>query len=197
MNENYRHPEMPKGVEEGIIKGIYQLEKGKSKKKLRVQLMGSGTILREVEAAADILRNDFNVEADVWSVTSVNELAREGQECHRYNMMHPEDDKQVPYLTQQLVDAKGPVVAATDYIKMHFEQLRDFIPSSLTVLGTDGFGRSDSREQLRRFFEVNRYYVVVAALRALVDEGSVKASVVTKAIERFGLDADKVNPMSV
>jgi pyruvate dehydrogenase E1 component len=197
MNENYRHPEMPKGVEEGIIKGIYRLDKGKSKKKLRVQLMGSGTILREVEAAADILRNDFNVEADVWSVTSVNELAREGQECHRYNMMHPEADKKVPYLTQQLVDAKGPVVAATDYIKMHFEQLRDFIPAPLTVLGTDGFGRSDSREQLRRFFEVNRYYVVIAALRALVDDGSVKASVVTKAIQRFDLDPDKVNPMSV
>ena len=197
MNENYRHPEMPKGVEEGIIKGIYRLEKGKSKKKLRVQLMGSGTILREVEAAADILRNDFNVEADVWSVTSVNELAREGQECHRYNMMHPEADKKVPYLTQQLVDAKGPVVAATDYIKMHFEQLRDFIPAPLMVLGTDGFGRSDSREQLRRFFEVNRYYVVIAALRALVDDGSVKASVVTKAIQRFDLDPDKVNPMSV
>jgi pyruvate dehydrogenase E1 component len=197
MNENYRHPEMPKGVEEGIIKGIYRLDKGKSKKKLRVQLMGSGTILREVEAAADILRNDFNVEADVWSVTSVNELAREGQECHRYNMMHPEADKKVPYLTQQLVDAKGPVVAATDYIKMHFEQLRDFIPEPLTVLGTDGFGRSDSREQLRRFFEVNRYYVVIAALRALVDDGSVKASVVTKAIQRFDLDPDKVNPMSV
>lgn len=197
MNENYRHPEMPKGVEEGIIKGIYRLDKGKSKKKLRVQLMGSGTILREVEAAADILRNDFNVEADVWSVTSVNELAREGQECHRYNMMHPEADKKVPYLTQQLVDAKGPVVAATDYIKMHFEQLRDFIPAPLTVLGTDGFGRSDSREQLRRFFEVNRYYVVIAALRALADDGSVKASVVTKAIQRFDLDPDKVNPMSV
>lgn len=198
MNENYRHPEMPKGIEDGIIKGMYLLQKGKSKKKLRVQLMGSGAILREVEAAADILRNDFKVEADVWSVTSVNELAREGQECNRHNMMHPEAaDKKIAYLTQQLDGAKGPVVAATDYIKMHFEQLRDFIPAPLTVLGTDGFGRSDSREQLRRFFEVNRHYVVVAALSALVDEGSVNASVVTKAINDFGLDANKANPMSV
>ncbi len=198
MNENYRHPEMPKGVEEGIIKGIYRLDKGKSKKKTACAIDGLGyDFTRGRKRRQDILRNDFNVEADVWSVTSVNELAREGQECHRYNMMHPEADKKVPYLTQQLVDAKGPVVAATDYIKMHFEQLRDFIPAPLTVLGTDGFGRSDSREQLRRFFEVNRYYVVIAALRALVDDGSVKASVVTKAIQRFDLDPDKVNPMSV
>ncbi|MGS2717950.1 pyruvate dehydrogenase (acetyl-transferring), homodimeric type [Eionea flava] len=197
MNENYQHPEMPEGVEEGIIKGIYPLQKGASKKKNRVQLMGSGTILREVEAAADILRDDFKVEADVWSVTSVNELARDGQEANRYNLMHPEADAKVPYITQQLADAKGPVVAATDYMKMHFEQLRDFIPASLTVLGTDGFGRSDSREQLRRFFEVNRYYIVVAALKSLADEGSIKASVVTKAINDFGLDADKANPMSV
>lgn len=197
MNENYQHPEMPKGVEEGIIKGIYQLQAGNSKKKNRVQLMGSGTILREVEAAADILRNDYGVEADVWSVTSVNELAREGQNVNRYNMMHPESTPKVAYITQQLADAKGPVVAATDYMKIHFEQLRDFIPAPLTVLGTDGFGRSDSREQLRRFFEVNRYYVTVAALKALADEGKIKASVVTKAINDFGLDADKVNPMSV
>jgi pyruvate dehydrogenase E1 component len=197
MNENYQHPEMPKGVEEGIIKGIYQLQAGKSKKKNRVQLMGSGTILREVEAAADILRNDYGVEADVWSVTSVNELVREGQDVNRYNMMHPEAEAKQAYVTQQLVDAKGPVIAASDYMKIHFEQLRDFIPASFTVLGTDGFGRSDSREQLRRFFEVNRYYVTVAALKALADEGKIKASVVSKAIKDFGLDADKVNPMSV
>ena len=197
MNENYQHPEMPKGVEEGIIKGIYQLQAGKSKKKNRVQLMGSGTILREVEAAADILRNDYGVEADVWSVTSVNELVREGQDVNRYNMMHPEAEAKVSYVSQQLADAKGPVIAASDYMKIHFEQLRDFIPASFTVLGTDGFGRSDSREQLRRFFEVNRYYVTVAALKALADEGKIKASVVSKAIKDFGLDADKVNPMSV
>ncbi len=197
MNENYQHPEMPKGVEEGIIKGIYQLQAGKSKKKNKVQLMGCGTILREVEAAADILRNDFSVEADVWSMTSVNELARDGQDVNRYNMMHPEAKPKKAYITEQLEKAKGPVIAATDYMKIYVEQLRDFIPAPLTVLGTDGFGRSDSREQLRTFFEVNRYYVVVAALKALADQGDIKASVVTKAIKDFGLDADKVNPMSV
>ncbi|MFT5421144.1 MAG: pyruvate dehydrogenase E1 component [Candidatus Endobugula sp.] len=197
MNENYQHPAMPAGVEDGIIKGIYKLHAGTSKKKNRVQLMGSGTILREVEAAADILRNDYSVEADVWSVTSVNELARDGQDVNRYNMMHPEAKAKTAYITQQLAKAKGPVVAATDYMKMHFEQLRDFIPAPLTILGTDGFGRSDSRQQLRSFFEVNRYYVVVAALKALADEGAIKSSVVTKAIHDFGLDADKVNPMSV
>ena len=197
MNENYQHPEMPEGVEEGIIKGLYQLQAGKSKKKNRVQLMGSGTILREVEAAADLLRNDFNVEADVWSVTSVNELAREGQDVKRFNMMHPEATPKKAYITEQLEGMKGPFIAATDYMKMHTEQLRDFIPGAFTVLGTDGFGRSDSREQLRRFFEVNRYYIVVAALKALADEGTIKSALVTKAINDFGLDADKVNPMGV
>ena len=197
MNENYQHPEMPKGVEEGIIKGLYKLQAGKGKKKPRVQLMGAGTILREVEAAADILRSDYGVESDVWSMTSVNELARDGQEVNRYNMMHPEAKAKKPYITQQLEKADGPVVAATDYMKMYVEQLRDFVPNSLTVLGTDGFGRSDSRDKLRQFFEVNRYYVTVAALKALADEGTIKASVVTKAIKDFGLDANKVNPMSV
>ena len=197
MNENYVHPEMPEGAEEGIIKGIYKLQSGKSKKKNRVQLMGAGTILREVEAAADILRNDYNVEADVWSVTSVNELAREGQDVNRYNTMHPEAEPKKAYITEQLEGASGPFIAATDYMKMYTEQLRDFIPGSFTALGTDGFGRSDSRKQLRTFFEVNRYYVAVAALKALADEGAIKSTVVTKAIKDFGLDPEKVNPMSV
>jgi pyruvate dehydrogenase E1 component len=195
MNENYQHPEMPEGVEAGIIKGMYALQKGTSKKKNRVQLMGSGTILREVEAAADILRNDYGVESDVWSGTSDNQLARDGQDVNRYNMMHPESAAKIPYITQQLADAKGPVVAATDYMKMHFEQLRDFIPASLTVLGTDGFGRSDSREKLREFFEVNRYYVVVAALKALAEDGTIKVSEVSRAIKKFNIDSDKPNPV--
>jgi pyruvate dehydrogenase E1 component len=198
MNENYAHPEMPKGAEEGIIKGMYKLEAGKSKKKNRVQLMGSGTILREVEAAAEILRNDYNVEADIWSMTSVNELARDGQSVSRYNMMHPEAKKpKKAYITKQLESAKGPFIAATDYMKCYVEQLRDFIPGSFTVLGTDGFGRSDTRSKLRHFFEVNRYYVAVAALKALADEGAIKADVVTKAIKDFGLDADKADPMTL
>ena len=197
MNENYIHPAMPEGVENGIIKGLYQLQAGKSKKTKRVQLMGAGTILREVEFAADILRNDYGVEADIWSMTSVNELAREGLSVSRYNMMHPEAEPKVAYITQQLESAKGPVIAATDYMKGYVEQLRDFIPASFTVLGTDGFGRSDTRTKLRHFFEVNRYYIAVAALKALADEGSIKVSVVTKAINDFGLDTEKPDPMTV
>ena len=198
MNENYVHPEMPKGAEEGIIKGLYKLEAGKSKKKNRVQLMGAGTILREVEAAAEILRNDYSVEADVWSMTSVNELARDGLSVNRYNMLNPTAKKpKKAYITEQLEGAKGPVIAATDYMKGYVEQLRDFIPASFTVLGTDGFGRSDTRTQLRHFFEVNRYFVVIAALKALADEGAIKVDVVAKAIKDFGIDPDKVDPMTV
>lgn len=198
MNENYSHPEMPEGAEEGIIKGLYKLQSGKSKKKLRVQLMGAGTILREVEAAADILRNDFNVEADIWSMTSVNELARDGLRANRYNLLNPGAKKpQKAYITEQLEKAKGPVIASTDYMKGYVEQLRDFIPAPFTVLGTDGFGRSDTRNKLRHFFEVNRYFVVVAALKALADQGDIKVDVVTKAIKEFGLDPDKADPMTV
>jgi pyruvate dehydrogenase E1 component len=197
MNENYQHPAMPEGVEEGIIKGLYQLHAGASRKKLRVQLMGAGTILREVEAAAEILRDQFNVEADVWSMTSVNELAREGASVSRYNMLHPEKKPKKAFITEQLETGKGPVIAATDYIKSYLEPLREFIPDTFTVLGTDGYGRSDSREKLRDFFEVNRYYVTVAALKALADQGVIKSSMVTKAINDFGLDADKADPMTL
>ncbi|MFT6791221.1 MAG: pyruvate dehydrogenase E1 component [Cellvibrionaceae bacterium] len=194
MNENYQHPAMPEGSQEGIIKGIYKLQAGKGKKKNRVQLMGSGTILREVEAAAEILREKYNIEADVWSVTSVNELTRDGLRATRYNLLHPEAEPHIPYITNQLKDAKGPFIAATDYMKSYVEQLRNFIPGSFTVLGTDGFGRSDTRTQLRHFFEVNRYFVAVAALKALADEGAIKVEVVTKAIKDFNLDPDKTDP---
>ena len=198
MNENYVHPAMPEGAEEGIIKGMYKLEAGKSKKKNRVQLMGSGTILREVEAAAEILRNDYSVEADIWSMTSVNELARDGLAVSRHNMLNPTAKKpKKAYITEQLEGAKGPVIAATDYMKCYVEQLRDFIPAPLTVLGTDGFGRSDTRTKLRHFFEVNRYFVVIAALKALADEGSIKVDVVAKAIKDFDIDPNKVDPMTV
>jgi len=197
MNENYVHPAMPEGAEEGIIKGLYKLQAGTSKKKNRVQLMGAGSILREVEAAAVILREDYNVEADIWSMTSVNELTRDGLLVDRYNLLHPEAEPKKAYITQQLEGTKGPVIAATDYMKNYAEQLRGFIPASYTVLGTDGFGRSDSRQQLRRFFEVDRNYITVAALKALADEGSIKADVVSKAIKTLGIDADKVDPMTV
>ena len=197
MNENYVHPDMPEGVEEGIIKGIYQLEKGTSKKKNRVQLMGCGTILNEVRAAAEMLRNDFGVEADVWSVPSVNELTRDGQAATRWNLLHPTEAPRKAYITQQLEDKDGPFVIATDYMKNYAEQLRPYIPGTYTVLGTDGFGRSDSRKKLRHFFEVSREFVVIAALKSLADEGKIKADVVAKAIKQFGIDPEKADPLTV
>ena len=197
MNENYVQPEMPQGVEEGIIRGMYQLKASGADSKLRVQLLGGGTILREVEAAAEILESDYQVAADIWSLTSVNELAREGREVQRWNLVHPEEEQRVPYVTQLLQDAGGPVVAATDYVKLYADQIREFVPAHYTVLGTDGFGRSDTRAMLREFFEVSRNYVVVAALKALADEGQIEHSVVTGAISELGVDPQKSNPVKV
>lgn len=194
MNENYLHPEMPKGVEEGIIKGIYLLQKGGRKKK-RVQLMGSGTILREVIAAADLLLQDWGIDADIWSVTSFNELTREAQDCDRWNMLHPEETPRKPYVAQALEKQEGPFIAATDYMKVYADQIRAWVPGSYRVLGTDGYGRSDTRAQLRKHFEVNRYYVTVAALKSLADEGTIQASDVSKALKKYAIDSDKINPL--
>ncbi len=196
MNENYLQPAMPEGCEEGILKGMYLYRKG-SRKKQRVQLLGSGAILREVIAAADLLEQDFKIAADVWSVTSFNELRREGLEVERWNMLHPEETPRINYVEQNIDSRGGPVIAATDYIRANGDQIRPFIKTRYKVLGTDGFGRSDMRSQLRKFFEVNRYYIVVAALKALSDDGAIKASVVTSAIEKYRIDSDKPNPMSV
>jgi pyruvate dehydrogenase E1 component len=196
MNENYAHPDMPEGSAEGIIKGLYCLAPSAVKKpKLKVQLMGSGTILREVEAAAEMLKADYKVEADVWSATSINLLRRDGLDCERWNMLHPESDAKLPYVTQQLRDRQGPVICATDYIKSYGEQLRPYIESRYVVLGTDGYGRSDTRAKLRAHFEVDRNYIVVAALKALADDGLIALSVVSKAIKAFGIDTEKANPL--
>ncbi|WP_276317523.1 pyruvate dehydrogenase (acetyl-transferring), homodimeric type [Neptunomonas marina] len=196
MNENYAHPEMPQGAEEGIIKGMYLLEEGKDAE-LKVQLMGCGTILREVREAAVILREEFGIESDVWSTTSINELRRDAQAAVRHNMLHPEAEQQVPYVTACLQDRQGPVIASTDYIRLFADQLREYIPHRYKVLGTDGYGRSDTRNKLREFFEVNRYYVVVAALKALQEEGKVDGSVVAKAIKKFNIKADRPAPWTV
>jgi len=196
MNENYLQPEMPLGVEEGILKGMYALKKSKKKGKLRVQLMGAGTILREVEAAAKILEDDYKVASDIWSVTSVNELYREGKSAERWNILHPEEEPRRAYITQQLDGCQGPVIAASDYIKASMEQLRSMVPASYIVLGTDGYGRSDTRDKLRHFFEVSREFVVVSALKALADEGAIKPAVVTKAIKSLGINPDKLDPVS-
>ncbi len=195
MNENYAHPEMPIGAEEGIIKGGYLLKEGKKKAKLKVQLMGAGSILREVEAAAEILKEQYSVESDIWSITSVNELTRDGQECERLNLLHPEDEPRKPYITQQLEGRQGPVVIATDYMKSYTEQLRAFIPADYHVLGTDGFGRSDTREKLRKFFQVSREYVVLATLKALADQGKIEKKVVSKAMVDLGIPAEQVSPL--
>ncbi|MEX2367467.1 MAG: pyruvate dehydrogenase (acetyl-transferring), homodimeric type, partial [Pseudohongiellaceae bacterium] len=206
MNENYVQPEMPKGAEEGIIKGMYLLEDGDSKEykvaargktQARIRLLGSGTILREVRKAAAMLRKDYKITVDVWSVPSFNELAREGQQTERYNLVHPEAKQKVSYVEQCLSAKEGPVLASTDYIKLYAEQIRAYVPAPYRVLGTDGFGRSDSREKLRRFFEVNSDYVVVAALSELVKQKQLKASIVSEAIKKLGLDTDKVNPLLV
>ena len=196
MNENYRQPAMPEGAEAGIIKGIYKFSEG-GKAKLRVQLMGAGTILNEVREAATILKETYSVESDIWSLTSVNEITREGQQVDRWNLLHPESKPKRAYLTEQLDGAEGPVVIATDYMKNYAEQMRKYIEQPLTVLGTDGFGRSDSREALRSFFEVDRYFITVAALKSLADEGSIKHSVVGDAIKSFGIDPEKANPLFV
>ena len=195
MNELYTHPEMPAGTEDGIIKGIYPLkEVGKGDK--QVQLLGCGTILREVEKAAEMLSDDWGVKSSIWSVTSFNELTREAQAADRVNRFST-DKPQVPYITQCLADAKGPVIATTDYMRNYAEQVRKYVPGRYEVLGTDGFGRSDSREALRDFFEVDANYVTVAALKALVDEGEMDGSVVAQAIEKYGINTDKPNPMTV
>jgi len=195
MNENYRHPEMPIGAEAGIIKGIYRLKEGKKNiKSKRVQLMGAGSILREVEAAADLLLEDWGVVSDVWSVTSVNELARDGHRTARWNLLHPDRDAKKAYVTEQLESADGPFIISTDYMKSYAEQLRAYVPGSFTVLGTDGFGRSDTRSKLRKFFEVDRYFVTVASLKALADEGKVDAKDVASALLKYGIDSEKTDP---
>ncbi|MCB2426700.1 pyruvate dehydrogenase (acetyl-transferring), homodimeric type [Methylophaga pinxianii] len=196
MNENYTHPAMPEGSEEGIIKGLYQLKSG-GKHKVKAQLLGSGTILREVEAAAEMLEKDWNVSANVWSATSVNELVRDGMDVDRYNRLHPTAEKKRSYISHCLDDQDGVVVASTDYMRLYAEQLRPWIKQRYVVLGTDGFGRSDTRERLRSFFEVDRYHVVVATLSALADEGTIKYDVVAKAIKQYNIDADATNPVKV
>ncbi|MGH8720748.1 MAG: pyruvate dehydrogenase (acetyl-transferring), homodimeric type, partial [Burkholderiales bacterium] len=200
MNENYEHPAMPQGAEQGILKGMYLLRESKSKAKSRVQLMGSGTILREVEAAAELLEKDWGVAADVWSATSFTELRRDGLAAERWNLLHPDAKPRTPYVTQMLAKRPaGPVVAASDYIKTFADQIRPFVPRERTyrVLGTDGFGRSDSRARLRYFFEVNRHFVVVAALQALVEQGEGKAKAVADALKKYRIDADKPDPTTV
>jgi pyruvate dehydrogenase E1 component len=198
MNENYTHPAMPAGVQEGILKGMYLFSEGQGDKKApRVQLLGSGTILREVIAAAELLKADFGVVSDVWSCPSFTELRREGMETERWNMLHPEAPQRKTYVERMLEPRQGPAIAASDYMKLFADGIRPYMKRTYRVLGTDGFGRSDFRKELRRFFEVDRYYVALAALKALADDGTIPAAKVAQAIKKYGLDAEKPYPPSV
>ncbi|MGH8769998.1 MAG: pyruvate dehydrogenase (acetyl-transferring), homodimeric type [Burkholderiales bacterium] len=203
MNENYPHPALPDGAEAGILKGMYLFREGglsprkPGTRELRVQLLGSGTILREVIAAAQLLAQDWGIAADLWSATSFNELRRDGLDCARWNLLHPENSPRQSYAASCLKDRKGPVIAATDYMKAYADQIREFVPGRYHVLGTDGFGRSDTREKLRRFFEVDRHYVTLAAIKALADEGQIPAAKVSEAIKKYGISPDKPNPITV
>jgi pyruvate dehydrogenase E1 component len=197
MNENYEHPAMPEGAEKDILKGMYALRKGAQKAGPRVQLLGSGTIFREVIAAADLLKADWGVEADLWGCPSFNELVRDGQAAERWNLLHPLEAPRKSHVATLLAGTEGPVVAATDYIRMFAEQIRPFVPRTYVTLGTDGFGRSDTREQLRHFFEVDRHWVTLAALKALADDGVIGRDTVAAALVKYNLDPNKPNPMSV
>ena len=200
LNENYPHPALPDGAEAGILKGLYLLREGTSHtvEAPHVQLMGSGAILREVIAASDLLAQDFGVSSDVWSATSLNELRRDGLAAERWNLLHPEQAPRVPYVQQCLDGRTGPVVVATDYMKIVGDQIRGFVDGRRFVsLGTDGFGRSDTRDALRTFFEVDLHFIVIAALKALADDGAIPRARVGEAIRRYGIDIDKVDPASV
>ncbi len=199
MNENYTHPAMPEGSAEGIVKGMYRLASHAAKKKSapRAQLLGGGTILREVIAAGEMLAADWGVTADVWSVTSFNELRRDGLATERWNRLHPDAEPRRSYVGECLADAAGPVIASTDYMKIYADQIRQFVPGRYEVLGTDGFGRSDTRAALRDFFEVDRHYVVIAALRALADDGAIERSTVGEALAKYGINPDKPDPVTV
>lgn len=196
MNENYTHPDMPKGVEEGIIKGMYLLKENKRKSKNHVQLMGSGTILREVIQASQMLEEDFSITSDIWSITSFNELRKDGLAVERYNNMHPKNKAQESYVTSLLKGRKGPVIAATDYMRIYADQIRPFVPNRYVTLGTDGYGRSDTRVKLRHFFEVDAKFIVLSALNALVAEGTLEKSKVVDAMKRYNINPDKLDPVT-
>jgi pyruvate dehydrogenase E1 component len=196
MNENYAQPALPPGAEAGILKGMHQVHQGEEQTH-RVQLLGAGTILREVLAAAELLAKDFKIGADVWSVTSFNELRREGIDIERWNMLHPDQPQRTNYVEEQLAGTRGPIIAATDYVRNYADQIRPYVPRRYLVLGTDGFGRSDMRSQLRKFFEVNRYYVAIAALKALADEGEIPTATVSEAIRKYRIDPEKPNPVTI
>ncbi len=195
MNENYAQPALPKGAEEGILKGMYRLHTG-GKGKVRATLFGSGTILRECIAAGQILEKDYGVPTDIYSVTSFSELRREALDCERHNLLNPQNPPKVPYVSSCLQDVEGPVIAATDYMRTVPDQIRQWVSGRYVTLGTDGYGRSDSRAALRRHFEVDRNFIVVATLKALAEDGKIDRATVGKAITALGIDPAKADPLN-
>jgi pyruvate dehydrogenase E1 component len=199
MNENYLQPPMPDhdGIREEILRGMHRIRTARPDARQTIQLLGSGAILREVLSAADLLESDFDISSDVWSVTSFNELRREGLDAERWNRLHPEGEPRSNYVADCLDGDRGPIIAATDYMKIYAEQIRPYVPTDYHVLGTDGFGRSDSRSRLRHFFEVNQYFVAVTALNALAERGEIPRNWVTDAMKKYGIDPEKPNPVTV
>ncbi|WP_028578775.1 pyruvate dehydrogenase (acetyl-transferring), homodimeric type [Desulfogranum japonicum] len=195
LNENYTHPDMPEGIEENIHRGMYLYRQGEPGE-LRVQLMGSGAIFREVIAAADLLASDFGVQADIWSILGVNQLHRDAMETERWNRLHPEEASRVPFMTRKLQDFAGPAIISTDYLQAYPEQIRRLIPNPLTILGADGFGRSDSRKTLRDFFGIDRYHITVAALKALADQKTISPKKVSEALHTYGMDTNSMHPLN-
>ena len=196
MNENYIHPCIPKGVSNGILKGMYRLKRG-GKKKLKAQLMGSGTILREVLASSEILLKDFGIDSDVWSVTSFNELRRNALQIERWNNLNPDKQPKKNYIQSCLSSSAGPFIAATDYMKIIPDQIQRWVPGTFVSLGTDGYGRSDARSALRKHFEVDRWFIVITTLKALSDQGMIDGRIVSKAIKKYGIDPSKKDPVNL
>jgi len=194
MNENYSHPEKPKGCDEGILKGMYLFKENNNKGKIKVQLLGSGTILREVIAASEILSKDYGIDSDIWSVTSFNELRKDGMEVERWNLLNPDEKKRKSYIENCLNKRDGLVIAASDYVRSFSDQVRAYTQKPFYSLGTDGFGRSDTRKNLRKFFEVDKEHIVAFTLSALAKEQLVASKEAEKAIKKFNIDKDKVFP---
>ena len=195
MNENYQHPDMPKNIEKNIVQGIYQFSVSKFKGPT-VQLMGSGVILREVIEAAKLLETEWGISADIYSVTSFTELRREALDIERWNMLNPDKKDRISIIQETISDQESPIIASTDYMKSYAEQISNFLPNKFISLGTDGFGRSDSREALRNFFEVDRYFIIIASLKALVDSKKINKDLLSKAIKKYKIDGNKANPVS-
>jgi pyruvate dehydrogenase E1 component len=196
MNENYTHPAMPDGVEDGILRGMYLLSAG-GQGKVRAQLMGSGTILREVIGAADLLMEDFGIPTDIWSVTSFNELRRDALEVARWNQLHPAETQRKCYVERCFAERPGPYIAATDYMKIIADQIQRWVPGRFISLGTDGYGRSDSRKALRQHFEVDKRYIAITALKALADDGVLDHETVAQAIQKYGINPDRSDPVTL